>query len=85
MEGTLLGLGDAYLKQGRIAQARMAYKSIKRCPSYSSWPYQAQLNVRLGNLEPVKNQFRAQTAQLDVLEPAMLFQSSFSCTACHAR
>lgn len=85
MEGTILGLGDAYLKQGKIAQARMSYQSVQRAPSYRCWPYQRQLEARLANLEATKCAFRAQTGTLDVSEPAMFFLSTYACTACHAR
>lgn len=84
MEATLLGMGDAYVKQGRLGTARIAYRSAKRAPSYSNWLYQEQLECRLANLDALKTKFRAETALLDVSEPAMLFQGSFSCTACHA-
>ncbi len=84
MEATLLGLGDAYVKQGKLGSARIAYRSVKRAPSYSSWLYQDQLECRLENLDALKDKFRAETAMLDVSEPAMFFQCSYSCTACHA-
>jgi hypothetical protein len=84
MEGTLLGLGDTYLKQGDVLQARMAYKSVRRCPSYPTWPYKEQLDTRLANLDMLGNKYRADTGKFDVREPAMHFQSSYSCTGCHA-
>ncbi len=84
MEATLLGLGDAYVKQGKLKTARIAYRSAKRAPSYSSWLYQEELECRLANLDELQSKFRSETAMLDVSEPAMFFQCSFSCTACHA-
>lgn len=84
MEATMLGLGDAYVKQGRVETARIAYRSAKRAPSYSNWLYQDELECRLANLDALKVKFRSETAMLDVSEPAMFFQCSFSCTACHA-
>ena len=85
LEGTYLGLGDAFLKQGKIAEARRAYQSAKDCPNYRGWKYQTVVEARLANLEAFKNRFRTQTGQLDVVEPAMFFQSKFACTACHAK
>jgi len=85
LEGTFLGFGDAYLKQGKIKQARIAYESVKRAPSYPSWQYKDLLEARLGNLPTLKLKFRAETGQLDVTEPAMSFQSCFACAVCHAR
>ena len=81
----MLALGDAYLKQGKIAQARMAYKSVKRCPNYCTWSYKEQLEVRLANLQTLKIKFQDDTAHFDVCEPAMSYLSSYSCTGCHAR
>jgi hypothetical protein len=85
LEGGLIGLGDAFLKQGKIAKARMVYKSIPRCPNYPNWKYKHHLQTRLANLEVLRDKFRADSGNLDVSEPAMFFQSSFSCTGCHAR
>jgi hypothetical protein len=85
LEGTLLGLGDAYLKQGKLTRARLVYESIKNCPSYATWSYKDRLAVRLENPEKMRDKFRADSGKLDVAEPAMFFQSSFACTGCHAR
>ncbi len=84
LEATFLGLGDAHLKNGSIVKARMAYRSVKRAPSYAAWPYKEQLECRLANLAGVRDKFRADTGKLDVIEPAMFLQSSYACTACHA-
>lgn len=85
LEGTLLGLGDAFVKNGNFLKARMAYRSARRAPSYESWPYQDQIELRLANLRDLEVKFSSETGQLDVSEPAMFFQSSYACTACHAR
>jgi hypothetical protein len=85
LEGTLLALGDTFLKDGKLTQACLAYKGIKKCPNYPSWPYRQELEVRLDNLEVLRDKFRCDTGKLDVPPPAMLFQSMISCTVCHAR
>jgi len=41
--------------------------------------------LRLANLETLKGKFRADSGQLDVVEPAMAYQSHFACAVCHAR
>jgi hypothetical protein len=84
MEGAFLALGDTYLKKGQITQARMAYKSIERCPNYPSFVYKDVVATRLANLEVLRDKFRTDTGKFDVCEPAMFFQSSYACTACHA-
>jgi hypothetical protein len=85
LEGSFLGLGDAYLKQGRLCQARTAYRSVRRVPSYGCWKFKDQLETRLANLKPLACKFEADTGQFDVTEPAMLVQSRYACTGCHAR
>ena len=84
LEGTLLGLGDAFLKQGKLQQAKMVYETVRRVPAYDSWPYKKILEHRLDNMDCLSRKFRADSGLLDVSEPAMLFQSSISCTCCHA-
>ncbi len=84
VEGTLLGLGDALVKQGKLRQARMVYESIRRVPAYPSWPYKDVLEMRLTNMSWLQNKFVADTGCLNVQEPAMLYQSTIACTGCHA-
>ena len=84
LEGTYLGLGDALLKQGKITDARRAYQSVKDSPNYQTWKYQNVLDARLARMEELRDRFRTQSGKLDVAEPAMFFQSSFACCACHA-
>jgi hypothetical protein len=38
----------------------------------------------MANLEGVRDKFRADTGKLDVVEPAMFFQSGYACSACHS-
>ena len=85
LEATLLGLGDTYLKKGNLVKAGMAYRSVKRAPSYPSWPYKAEVECRLANMEALECKFRADTGKLDVHQPAMFLQSACACTACHAK
>ena len=85
LEATLLGLGDTYLKSGNVVKAAMAYRSVKRAPSYPSWPYKAEVECRLSNMEALKCKFRADSGKLDVHGTAMFLQSACSCTACHAK
>jgi hypothetical protein len=57
---------------------------VKPAPSYPSWRFQKELEPRLANLEAVSCKFRADSGIMNVVEPAMLFQSRYACTACHA-
>lgn len=84
LEGTLLGLGDALLKRGDIRTARIVYESIPNVGNYRHWPFKEVLKQRLCNMETLRKKFVADSGCTDVSEPAMLYQSSISCSACHA-
>jgi hypothetical protein len=84
VEGTLLGLGDALLKQGKQRQAKLVYESIRRIPAYPSWPFKNHLDCRLNNMDRLQHKFAIESGCVDVEEPAMLFQSTIACTCCHA-
>lgn len=86
IEATMLGLGDALLKNGQIDQARSAYRSIRSLPSYETWDFKDVLETRLANLETLSAKFQADTGRImGVQEPAMTFQSNHACTSCHAQ
>lgn len=84
VEGTLLGLGDALLKQGKKREARIVYESIPNIPAYKCWPFKDVLQQRLDNMDCLQRKFVADSGCTDVAEPAMLFQSTIACTSCHA-
>lgn len=84
VEGTLYGLGDALVKQGKLRQAKLIYESIRRVPAYPTWPYKDHLEHRLNNMQSLQAKFVQDSGCVDVQEPAMLFQSSIACTCCHA-
>ncbi len=52
VEGTMLGLGDALVKQGKLRQAKMAYESIPKIPAYVNWPFKeaSRIASRIWNL-----------------------------------
>jgi hypothetical protein len=86
LEGTFLGLGDAYAKNGQLPQARASYQNARNTPSYKTWKYQSIVEARLAQLDKLQAKFSADSGQLRVAtEPAMFFQSAYSCTACHAQ
>lgn len=84
VEGTMLGLGDALVKQGKLRQAKMAYESIPKIPAYVNWPFKETLAHRIANMEALQKKWVADSGCVDAVEPAMLFQSSMACTCCHA-
>ncbi len=57
VEGTLYGLGDALVKQGKLRQAKLVYESIRRVPAYPTWPYKDLLDQRLNNMQNLQVKF----------------------------
>ena len=84
VEGTMLGLGDALVKQGKFRQAKMAYESIPKIPAYVNWPFKDALTYRIQHMESLQRKWVADSGCVDAVEPAMLFQSTMACTCCHA-
>ncbi len=85
ISGTMISIGDLWLKAGDHDQARLWYENTKTAPDYATWKYKDRLEERLGNLERFQQKFRADSGRLDVTEPAMSFQSEFSCGICHTK
>lgn len=85
LQGTFLGLGDAFAKEGKLPQARAAYENVMRVPAYITWSYLHLLETRLEKLNQLQADFTATSGQPRVKPgaPAMFFQAYYSCTACH--
>jgi tetratricopeptide (TPR) repeat protein len=86
LEGTFLASADAYVKMGRFDEARIWYGNAQAAPTYATWRYRDVVERRLaGDFETLRAKFVADTGKLDVVEPAMSFQSTMGCASCHAR
>ncbi len=83
IEGTFWGIGDAYLKQGNTARARLWYENAQTSPTYPSWRYRDVIEQRLAQVDTLGAKFVADSGKLEVSEPAMAFQSEISCGVCH--
>lgn len=83
IEGTLLSIGDAWLKRGDIERAQLWYHNATTSPTYPTWKYRDQLQDRLERTEFYRDKFLADSGKLDVVEPAMSYQSVYSCGLCH--
>ncbi|MGA2052869.1 MAG: hypothetical protein ABSH19_06125, partial [Opitutales bacterium] len=81
LQGTFLGLGDAFAKQGRLTQAREAYENVMRVPDHISWSYLHLVDGRLRKLDQLQKDFTTTSGQVRVApgEPAMFFQAYYSC------
>jgi hypothetical protein len=85
IEGTLLSIGDAWLKQGDIERAQLWYHNATTSPTYPTWKYRDQLEDRIERPEFYRDKFVADSGKLDVTEPAMSYQSVTSCGLCHTK
>ncbi len=85
LDGTFLGLGDAYAKQGKLKEAQAAYGNAMRVPSYGTWTNRHLLETRLEEINELQADFAATSGQVRVApgKPAMFFQAYYSCTGCH--
>jgi tetratricopeptide (TPR) repeat protein len=85
LEGTFLGLGDAFAKRGQLAQARASYENALRVPAHLEWPFLHLLEERLDKLDQLNGSFNATSGQprVGLGPPVMFFQAYYSCTACH--
>ncbi len=81
-EGFFLNMGDMLVKQGNVDRARKIYETAKLSKSYASWQYKSVLEARLAQAEQRAQQFKAVDPKQ---QPETMFNSSHSCTACHAQ
>jgi hypothetical protein len=85
MQGMYVTQGDAYLKNGDLELARIAYRNALASPNAASWPYRDQVEIRLADLEGTRRKFLADSGRMDISEEptAMVVQSSWYCGSCH--
>lgn len=85
IEGTLLSVGDAWLKEGNIERAVLWYNNAKTSPTFDSWKYKPELLARIADPEKYESIFKADNGKLDVGVDAMSYQAEFSCGLCHTK
>ncbi len=80
IEGFFLNLGDMLVKSGAWETGIAAYGAARISASYERWPYRAMLEARMRDAE-------ANVAAFNSVPPppgkAIMFNSTYSCTACH--
>jgi len=86
LEGTFLATGDMKVKQGLFDEARIWYGNAQAAPTYSTWPSRHMVEQRMASdFKALQAKFVADTGKLDVVDPAMSFQSTAGCSNCHAK
>ncbi|QLH44046.1 MAG: hypothetical protein HWD59_07665 [Coxiellaceae bacterium] len=83
-EGFFLNMGDMLVKQGDWQTAIKIYNNAKLSPHYSQWPYKDILQTRITNAKTNVEKFN-QSTPLTAMppRPTIMFNSRFSCMACH--
>lgn len=83
-EGFFLNMGDMLVKAGNWQTAIKIYSNAKLAPNYSSWKYRDVLEQRITDARKNVEQFN-KAIPLTQHSPAttMMFNSTFSCIACH--
>lgn len=82
-EGFFLNMGDMLVKQGNPGLARNVYANAKRARTYQEWPYKHVLEQRIAHADENVAFFRADAA--GAKGPTIMFNSAFSCVACHQK
>lgn len=82
-EGFFLNMGDMLVKSGNWQTARTIYAAAKRSPGYASWPYRQVLEQRIANAQANVERFNEADQPGRNPPVRMMFNSKFSCMACH--
>ncbi len=81
LEGFLLAMGDALVKNGQPEIAKKVYGNIRHVPAFATWQYQSVLEERIRTADEWSRIFRTEP---DVAKhPEQLRGSAISCTVCH--
>jgi hypothetical protein len=81
LEGLFLNLGDALVKAGKPAIAKIAYQNARSRPSFESWPYRSLLEQRIANADANAASYQDSDASNDFKMP---IEDGYFCVGCHA-
>ncbi len=85
-EGFFLNMGDMLVKQGKISQAKQIYANAKLSKDYASWPFKDVLEKRIQDADKNKEWFQKPVANAEnPNQPMILFNTPYSCMACHQK
>jgi len=81
VEGFFLYMGDALVRRGDAATAKLIYANARHSPDYASWPFRAQLDERIASADD----WAARLADGDATNnPTLINAASIACASCHA-
>jgi hypothetical protein len=83
--GLFVAQGDAYLKRGDVALARVAYENALASPNAETWPHAPRVRERLADLEGARRAFRQHSGMLPAPQQphVMMMQAEWYCATCH--
>ncbi|SMF18240.1 hypothetical protein [Pseudobacteriovorax antillogorgiicola] len=85
-EGFFLNMGDLLVKKGKVETAKKIYKNAKLSKNYSTWPYRQVLENRIAQADKNVEEFRKEFKAGEIPgHPMMMFNTSYSCMACHQK
>ncbi len=79
-EGFFLNMGDMLIKNGEAEKAKAIYSIARLSKEYASWKYRSLLEERIEEADERASLFREASPKRT---PEMMFDSSYSCRACH--
>jgi hypothetical protein len=81
VEGFFLYMGDALLKRGDAATAKLIYANARNSPQYASWPFRTQLDDRIASADA----WAARLTDADPSnDPPLINAAPNACASCHA-
>jgi len=81
LEGFFVYMGDALVKRGDAATARVIYGNARKSPGYAGWPFQALLDDRLASADA----WAARWTDADPSnDPVLINAAPVACAVCHA-
>jgi hypothetical protein len=81
-EGFVLHMGDVLVKNGQPDVAKSVYRGAKLSKGYETWRYRSVLEERIAKADERARLFQSKDPKQ---HPEIMLNSSYACTACHAR
>lgn len=85
LEGFFLNMGDMLVKSGDWQTAKKVYSNAKLAPAFGNWKYASVLQSRIDRAQDNVAVFSASAPGRGQPGERIMFDSNFSCMACHQR
>jgi hypothetical protein len=83
--GLYITQGDAYLKDGQMKYARIAYENALAAPNAAYWAQADEVHIRLSDMDGTRKKFLQDSKAFSVPQKptAMVAQATWFCASCH--